>query len=259
MKEKANIFQRVLEKFKFGNPLSVKDQKFILLSMRRTLVFTLKAVKEYTAFYGMVLRIYFRAMRMGMRLSVTQSAFILGIISTVAALAVAGGIAVTPRLFMPNRDVRLPKKKTGAVEPYKQDRSKGDLKKGANAEEALPGRIKKKKAALRKYRLGIEVFGNENIGADKSERITGRIKMRLVESLGKGKVLSLDAGKRKHVNLILTGSVGRLGDLIMISAKVIDVEKGSAILITSENIGSEDDINSACDRISRKIWMKIRQ
>ena len=47
--------------------------------------------------------------------------------------------------------------------------------------------------------------------------------------------------------------------MIMISTKIIDIEKGKVIFATSENIKSENEINNSCDRISRNITEKIKQ
>ena len=133
--------------------------------------------------------------------------------------------------------------------------------KGQKAETMPVIEINKlKKEIISRYRIGIEQFGNENIEIEKSRKITGRISTRLAETLGRGNVIGITSGKRdKNINLLLTGSVGRLGDMIMISTKIIDIEKGKVIFATSENIKSENEINNSCDRISRNITEKIKQ
>ena len=94
MSEQINIFQRVLERYKFQEPMSADMQKYMLTSKRDMLLQTLKSVGEYGFFYGLVLRVFFGAKRIGISLSVVQSAIVTGIISMIIILSIAAGVTL---------------------------------------------------------------------------------------------------------------------------------------------------------------------
>ncbi len=253
MNEKMNLIQKLLEKFKFTGPLAPADQAFILSSMREALVSTLKVLNQYSFVYGMVLKIFFMARRMGIRITAAQSALMLGIITVFAAAAIAGGITVARGLLTSgNEPLPLERVLKKIEEPNSRDMS---LK---IAEKEKVGEKKIENSPVIAYRLGIEGFSNDNIDRNKSLLVTERIRAGLAGYLGSGSIINLSDGNRtRNFNLLLTGSVGKLGSLIMISAKVVDLEKGSALYITDENINSDSEIISACDRISGRIAEKI--
>lgn len=242
MRERINILQRLLERFKFFKPISLGIQRYILSTKKGVLMATLKSVGVYSFFYGLVLGIFFRARRMGFSLSVAQSAFVLGIISTIIACAITVGAALSIQSLS---SVETEKKVIGPerVENKTETREKTN--------KVIQGI---------RYRMGIQPFTGENVDSVTMKMITNRIAHRLIVLKGENRVIRMSSGKRpKNVNLILMGFVGKMGDIYMISARVIDVETARAVFMTSENFTSENEINTACDRIAGNVAGRIKQ
>jgi hypothetical protein len=253
MREKINSFQQFLDKFQFRKPVNLQEQEYFYRNLREGLSSTLKAVNEYGFIYGALLRIFFGCRRLGFRISVTQSALILGAAAMLAAVLIAGAVRIGSEILLVDKGISL-------TQENKISASTKTKEIGISQLEKKTGLIKEqKKINGLSYRLGLETFGNENIEKEKSGLITKRIRFELTRHLGPGAVIGLQEGKRgKKVNLLLTGSVGKLGGLIMISAKVIDVENGKVMYITDENIKSENEIPGACDKISGRLVEKIK-
>ncbi len=240
MSERINIFQRILERYKFQEPVSVDLQNYILASKNRVLTGALKSVGEYSFFYGVTLKVFFAAKRLGTSISVTQSAIISGIISIIITVSIIAGIAL---LITDNyREQIIIPQKNEIIKKESIDNRKNVWKED------------KGKKPLMKDRLGIQPFANENVDSRTAGMVTDRIMSRLVSLKGERSVTGLAGNARSRaVNLVLTGSVGKLGSLYMISAKVINVENGRAIFVTTENVDSRDKIDDACVRIADQI------
>ncbi|MDY6934430.1 MAG: hypothetical protein SVZ03_09445 [Spirochaetota bacterium] len=125
--------------------------------------------------------------------------------------------------------------------------------------EDVGARVKESKELV-KYRISVCPFTEENVEAKIAIRAAERITSKYAILKGKNSIINLDSKNRTvNVNLILTGSVDRLGNIYMISVKVVNVEDGKAFFIGSENVDSMSEIDAVCDRIAERIVRRIEQ
>jgi hypothetical protein len=241
------LFRQLMVKFKFEFPIPEDIQKFILSNKHSLAVKVLKSVDNYGLFYGLVLRIYFGAKKMGLSLSVAQSIFMLWVISASITSLLAAGMyfayyddenirSINPSNNMPLNSIE----KTDDSGAEKQFKKRNTPQAGSAV------------------RIGIQLFSAENTDNKTAESITDSIASTLVGLKGKDIIFNLRKGRTASINKIITGSVGKLGDTYIITAKMIDIEKSKVIYVTSENVNSSEKFNEACKKIGTRISDNIQ-
>ncbi len=275
---------------KFKEPLTADLQGAINSYKLKALVTVLKHSGEYSIYYGLVIRIYINLRSFGMRISLLQGKVLaLLLAASVAGTAIAGAYAVI-RVFAaekpPLEEKRVQQEKTGfrvmKKEPGKQKEKSGDINK--QMERVIPDRKNsnlmkkperrehesngppendKKKgknevpSATNRYRLGVETFTGEALNSGNTERITSIIAGELMRIKGKDKVIRTGTS-RKNVNLMLIGSVEKLGVRYLITGKLVDVESSKILFTASESISSKPGIEKACRKLAGRIAEEIK-
>ncbi len=244
MNERAKILETVLDRFSYRGPLSPDVQKYMLSCKQQAAAATLQHFGDYNFFYGLSMKVFFRTRRLGFRLSVRQCRAVLAIAASILAAIIAAGIisAWGSRAEYP---VTVNRPAAVEVGPEKEKVTiKTEMKKTRTK------KAKAESAARVRYRLGIETLASSAVSGDEAEYITGLITDELVRLKGSSKVQRIEKKGRKNANMILLGGIEKLGEKYIITAKIIDAEKGSVMVTFYEKAGSRNEVPAACVKIA---------
>ncbi len=254
MRKSADIFARLLERFKLRESVTDDVQRMILSRRRDALAMTLRAVNDYSVWYGMVLRAYFGARRAGFRVSVGASKTIVVLVAAVLLASLA--VTLIHSVHIPDRSGRL-----SGISKDVHDYNSGV--KGGDNNDSQKDLTKKhddrnlndnKNLSVKACKLGIAAFtGEENAG-----EITRVIADALIRLKGPDRVIRLTARGGKAAPRILMGSVGKIGATYIITSRIVDVEKGTVLYSTSESVNSSDETARAGEAIAERIAARIQ-
>lgn len=251
MNNKSNKFERILQKFALRQPMPVKIQNYILDYKRTALMETLKEFGEYNIIYGYVLRLYYLSQRLGIGLSVAKAKVALALLSLIVVVILTTGILLYA--YFPNNNIEplTPGKKIKNVYTDKIETQKPVIIKH------IKKKIKKNDLS---FRLGIKTFNGKVVDKNVLNNITVKIAGELIKARGSDRIVELSkVRKRRNVNLLLTGSVEKLGSTYIVSAKVIDVERSGVVFVTDEIVDNIDMIDNACSKIAERVDGKLKQ
>lgn len=257
-----NIFEKLLLRFKFKLPLHNEAKKFIIRNEQDTLITTLKKFDDYNFVYGLVIKIFYISYKVRLRFSMKQSKIILAIVSTIIIIAVSISILFSAE-FATNRNAALISNQLLPEYTAKVESSNTIINKAnKNSENFHKEAIKDTESADEsvKYILGINLFSAKNIELDLSPVVTDNISKELVRILGKNKVIDLRNNQNKvRYNKMLTGSISRLGEKLIISAKVVNVENSKLIFGTTETVEAVDELSNKCNAIVERLVKEIEK
>ncbi len=251
-KIRENI-QKLFEKYRFTEPTPGDIQKLALDSVKRNIISILKKNGDYSLIFGRVLGIYLRGKRLGVKLSFTQSRFILALTAVITVSLVSLTAYILFSQFDAgrpgfNRDRIIHEKqtigeeKTGGSERRKKERE------NINSSGILTDH---------EFELGIGLYS----GADRkiAEKTANRLFEELKLRMGADKILMLKNQKRPGVKRILTGSIRKLGNSYYLTSKLIRVENGKIEYALSENIDGPLKTEKAISAIAEKIACHIEK
>jgi hypothetical protein len=246
MIHEIDIFRRLIDKYRFTEPIAPEVQSHVTRSRARALMSSLKAVKHYSFVYGFVMTVYFEARKMGLKPSI----FACRIISLIMAITVAAMLAGA--VYLAASSATNAELKPALPDTVPSKTGSTDLRDNTRPDDGPP------KIFAAKYRLGVQPFTAANVDSAKANDITRKIFNELINLKGSKKVIKIGTAKSKNVNRMLMGSVGKMGKRYVISAKVIDVEKTNVLFGASENATTDDDIDRACGNIAQKVseWVE---
>ncbi len=237
-------FKKLLSKFRFDTPVPDEVRKFIMQNKSGLLIKTIKAAGDYNIYYGFVLRTFLAARKIGLSLTVGQSAAAVWAVSIVLAVTSAGAIylaaATQAEETVPAQAVVTSETATETAEPATVPEVKAEKKKKADMETV-------------KYRIGVNALETENVDEKTSRAMTKRIFDTLVSMKGAKHVEMTGPGQKKSVNYMLMGNISRMGSRHTVTAKLVNVKDGKVIALVSENAASENELKKACARAARKI------
>jgi len=247
-------FHALLERYRFREPVPENVQDYILRYKREAAVNTLKHFGDYGIVYGLVMRVFFGVRRVGIRLSIVQSKIAVFLIA-VFILFLLGLVAV---LYLDSAVDIVPHQKTDVVPESLPDNAvlPPDFRNNVIRKKE-DGNVPENKNMIKgpevRFRLGVETFTSEALDRNETGRISNVITNELVRLKGKGSAVRL-GGKyhRRNANRVLLGGVEKLGDTYVITAKIVDVERGSVIASFDDSADSYEGINAACARIAGK-------
>ncbi len=264
-------FEKLLDKFRFREPIPPDVSRYILDYKMKSLINTLKAVNEYGIIYGFVLKVYYSAKKIGVRLSVAQSkvvAFtVFLIISASVSLVIYSIFLKTGMKDLPGTggyESKQDNQVNGKDEPGKSINNKENTiddktgEKTNNIEENKDKMLSIKDSEPPvKYRIGVETFTSSAVKTEEAIKISDLLTEELIKIKGNNKVKRLYSDIRKNSNFVLLGSVEMLGKSYIISAKIVNVENSKVTYSVSDNAETKDEINTACLRIAKKIALSI--
>jgi hypothetical protein len=252
-----NIFEKLLQRFKFNQILPDEVKKFITQYERTALTTTLKNFNEYNFVYGLVTRIFFLSYKFKLRLSIKQSKILLGFIS----ILMAGVLTLSILFFAESIKNYEPKLSVIPANqlPHNYQAESSNSKPINNDNKGMKEPAVKDTGKNTKYRLGVNLFSAKNIEDDLSKLVTDTISKELSRTLGKNRIIDLNKSRKGiNFNRILSGSVAGLGKKIIISVKVVDVEDSKVILGITETIDSASEIEVKCTDIAEMIKNGIK-
>jgi hypothetical protein len=243
-----DITSSLLKKFRLDTPVPGEIRKFITASKKEILFNALKAANAYTILYGFVLRVFLRARRMGMRLSVMQSAVILCITSVLAATVVIVGIYA---IF--NYKHQEPN-----TCPIKQEQT-NNIKRNESPGRTEVNKSHNKEIMITKNRTGIQPFEADNVDAAISKKVSKCIADSMADMKGRDHVMfPATGGKSKSMNYLITGSVGQLGGVYTITARLVSIESAKVVSISSESANGVEGLAIACRKVALTLMKGIK-
>lgn len=235
MNGQADIFRKLMEKYRFMEPVSPAMQVTSLLYKREILVGVLRASGSYSIIYGLSLRLFFRLRSLGSGITSAQCvALTCGIIASVAALlsAITIYIAIPDRISAGDKDRPVPVKPDGYIVPHRED---------------LPGKKMNTKAPCI---VLVEQFTAENVDTAMAWTVADALASGLKSMIGEDAVGI--AGKERGGRIIM-GSVGRMGNVYLISARMVDAKSGRLVFSTTEKVEGPDNISDAGIALAKRI------
>ena len=245
MNDNINIFERALYRFAFKEPLPEHIQQAIQSYKKESLVQTLKELGEYNIAYGLILKIYYLTKRLGISISVAQSKMIFGIISFLI------GIVLTIVLSIAIKNIGITE--NTVIDNTKKNEFMKEESKTYKQIINKKSQIDKKKNKNTKFRIGIEEFTGDLIDKSILKKITDNLAYKFIQIKGKNRIIDLRSNRgQSHINLLLRGSIEKLGETYIITAKIIDIESSRILFITTEEAESIDSIKDACSMIAER-------
>lgn len=68
---------------------------------------------------------------------------------------------------------------------------------------------------------------------------------------------AVEVGKMLNTKLVVIGTIGKLGQKLVLTAKIVEVEKGKILFAEKEMANGEDDIVGACEELANKLVFDI--
>ncbi len=239
-----NNLHKALEKLRLTEPLPEAVKNFVLKFTFNSLQSALSHFGDYSFYYGLSVKVYYLAGRMGLNITMAQSKIITGIISTVVASGIVTGAVYASKIVIEKR--ADPNISSVIHENIKSD------------SDIMPGSLEQDKKA--RFRIGINALESRNVSNAISKKVTDIISSELTETLGQDKILDLRyKNKNVPVNRMLVGSASIFGSRLFISVKVVDVETSKVIIGIKESLGATENVNESCKKIAERIAKEIKE
>lgn len=240
----ANI-DKILERFKFKQPVPQEIQGQILSFKRKTTVNVLKHFGKYNIYYGYVLRFYFFTKRIGINLTARQAEILFSFIN--AALAVAGIITAAGLIFFNNETF-----------VFKENFSENKIT--IERPSDLPKETTAKKAVLMN-RLGITQILSDVESEEFALILTDKLFTRLKDIKNQDMVIYRKTDSMgRSINRLLTGRLNKVGSTYLLSISITNAETGKILFDKNYSFKETDEadeiIKNAADTISnnKNIW-----
>lgn len=242
MSRMTEIFEKLFQKMKFTRPVPMDVQGRIFSFKVDTLISVLKKFGQYNFFYGSVMKVYFTAIKMGLKLSINQSKAVI----VAGAILILAGVTVSVYLYAFSEKIIRPE--LSNEKHIEESVSRAPEEKIA-VKKTIRSRAPVKKMSEKKYmkvnvRLNIERFIANRVEQSEADEIMKRFYDNLKKIKGVDKVTARAIEEKKlSANKALTGRVSRLGSTRIVAIKVIDVSDGAVILNKTLKYKKSDDID----------------
>jgi len=243
MIDEIALMQRVFDRYRISSPLPGEIQRRAMRMKRKNLVAVMKKLGIYSPLYGMILAVYFLMKKIGIGLSVMQSAVVLFTASVVAVPSVAAGGYVLAGMAMvqsPPVQMERDKKDAPAAEP------------GAKSGEVSGG------SGSIAYRYRLQFYGLENNGAG------GPLVARVSDTM-RGEIIRLKGRDRIAVTaapdgagLVLTGSVEKLDRQYLLSIRLTERRTRRIIFAASEESATAEGLRDLAVRFAQSVAGNIQ-
>ncbi len=257
MRDSVEIFEKLLERFRFREPVPADVREIIASQKSKALILTLIAVGDYSVLYGLVIKAYYLVRRFGLRLSVFQSKILLVRAVAFSLSSSAGAVyVIQAKLRAVDRSIpvdlpsRQPPVSGKAVVNEKTDAFQKGISRTGEPAKGDPGIVVS-------YRLGIADLKSETVSGVESGRIKKSLLERLVQLKGPDKIIALTANRNRTANFILFSSIEKIENSYILTAKIVDVEKGNVVFATSENAETANSITTACERLADRVSLQV--
>lgn len=238
MKDEIMLMQRLFNKFGLTDPLGLDIQVYALRQKRKNLNAVLRKLGIHSVMYSAVLYVFFLFKKMGFGLSVAQSAAVLFVAASVTVAGVmTGGIISVKKMII---DKMIMREDSGDAALGKSIYCRGEA-----------GRVRNINVDAENVN-SIIFTGFSGRGVDKElvDRISGVITAQVIQAKGGG-FINPDAV------FALTGSVEKLGDLYLLSVRLINRTNRRIIYAASEEAGTPEELMQAAKKISQDLSGKL--
>jgi hypothetical protein len=225
------LLNRLLEKYKFANSLPVEIQRFAAESRVRILKSSLKAVGDYSVFYGLVIKIYFRARKYGFRPSLALSKAMIIFASALLTVAAAAGAVYISGIL----SVQHP-----ATDAQTQQHQVID--ETAEKKIAIQEIDKPRPDSIIRYKYGITDFTAKNADEDVARKAADIVAGEFIKINGAKNAIKIGI-KNARAEYIVSGSIGKIGNRFIVSIKIVD----SKMRVVSGSTGRADSAEEALE------------
>jgi len=226
------IVEKLIDKFKFDEPVDSSVKKYIHESKKRNLKHILKSERKYGFFTAAAVFVFFLAKKAGLTLSYFNAVVITGAVAAVSTAAViAGSVSGVNYIIEKNRvleEIPAPVIETPEVKP--------------SLKNIKPVSI---------YR-----FSGTTDSSIIAEQVTGTIYKKLLAEHGEDNVFL--SSFSKNSGYLVTGSVEKLNNRYLITMKIVDPARGIIINMDTNEIDSVDELPSVCRRLVKIINRSTR-
>ncbi|MCP4131809.1 MAG: hypothetical protein GY754_12590 [bacterium] len=253
MKDDFSLLHDIFDEYKVADPLPGEAQDFIVANEKRTLVDILKKLGRYNFFLGLVISVFYFFKKIGIGLSIVQSAVVVVTASSVAAASVATGAYVGVQYISKEEappEIKIEKKieDTGTLD------SGVNPEKEKNTTDTQVVTTPKKPAKVFENTIAVKSFGSESLDIKEANRVSGILKNEFARLRGSGNSLSSSGPKP---DFVILGSIEKTGDAYTLSARVVN-KNGSVIESPSVKLDSLNDIKRTCKKMARNISAGIK-
>lgn len=283
MRDSAALLKKILGKYRLEVPVPEDIQQYAAAIKRTVLVDVYKSAGSYTVIMGIPLRIYFGVKKIGFSLSFVQSAFVaafssLAAVSLLSAVMYYTAVNIHKKVIndkyigsVSEKKLSIDNSETGQAKIIRKIHSlpgadasiaQEDNKIAGIRKKSLSENIKSDIPALQKIipinkYVGVTDFTVENLDRKISLSVTKQIRENLAAKYGNEKIIEINTGKMNNIDLMIAGSVGKLGNKIIISVKLVDMQTSRIIFVNDESADSEAELRDKCNIISGKIAKEI--
>ena len=226
------LVEKLLLKYRFTEPVPVEYRNHIAASKRNTLVSILKKNKNYSITLWAAIIVYMFLRKLGIAVSFLQAAVISGVTATVLAVTVT---TCTVKIVSAVKE-RMDAKTNSIV--YEKEPA-----------EILTMQSGGKSAVLMKF------TGTHDAG-HLSDSATMIFADTLKKEIGESNLSIGNADTDKKY--IITGSVEKLPDGYLLTARVVDKSSSVIIHMDMKEISDENQLNAESGKMARKLARKLK-
>jgi TolB-like protein len=240
--------QEVLKFYRFHEPVPDKARGHMLRARKETLIRILKEKGKYSLLILLALNLFYLLKKFGISITLAKSV----VIAAVVSVFTAGSVTVTAYYVIAHKVFDKP-----AIE---EPEEKMNIKEKGEVDEQVPAKTGtgEKSVAVRpsvpRPLINIMPFTHDSSLKGISDSITKNISSSIKSIKGNWAVttsLSLASGKK--AGKVLFGSVARLGDKYIITARLVDRKSSRVLQFFKETAESRDELQDAGKRITSRI------
>jgi TolB-like protein len=248
MKDADKLIE-VLKFYRFHEPVPVEARSHMLRARKETLKRILREKGKYSLLVLLAVNLFYLLKKFGISITLTKSV----IIATMVSVLTAGSMTVTAYYIV----IHTIYDKPDTIE-------EPDVKKNMKEKEEVEGQepiktdTREQSIAVRPPvpppLINIMPFKHDKSLKSISDSLTKSISNSIKSSKGSWAVTTrgkLPSGKR--AGKVLFGSVARLGDKFIITARLVDRKSSRVLQFFKETAGSQDDLKDAGKRIISRI------
>jgi hypothetical protein len=226
------IVEKLIEKFRFEEPVNPPVRNYIAESKERNLKRILKNESKYGIFTAAAVVVFFLARKAGLTISFINAAIITGSVAAVTTAAIiAGSVSGVNYIIEKNRAV--------------------------NEIPAPVIEIPEMKPSLQSVKpVSVYRFSGTPGSSKIADRATGIIYKRLIAEHGEDNVFLSSFSANK--GYLVTGSVEKLQSGYLITMKIVDPVRGVILNMETAEISNEDELPAVCNRLVKIISRSTR-
>lgn len=237
------LFGELLLKYQLVDPASDEVKAHIRRVKRVQFKKTLKRAGGYTIIFGLISDLFFTLKKAGLSVTIVKSAVILGILATLMAASVVSGVYLLMSGYI--NATGITGHRTAVVD---KTVPRADVK---NEVQEAPKIIED--------RIGVSPFTAVNVPGKSAITVSDRIAKLLADMRGRDRVLNLRYGRGgKKSGMMLFGAVEEVEGAYTVTVRVVSVKDSRILFYDTETAPSETEIDTAADRMTKRIFGQFK-